>query len=131
MPRCLWSFVLLFSLAVFVPGLSFAQSLAGAVRDTSGGVLPGVTVKAASPHQDVGHQLYGDRVNVVDMRVAKVLRFGNRRATLGLDLYNMFNVNTPSAFDQVYDPNTNGARWLQPTAVLLPRFMRVNAQFDF
>ena len=33
-----------------VPGIAFAQAtLAGVVRDTSGGILPGVTVEAASP----------------------------------------------------------------------------------
>src|SRR5687768_10628451 len=39
-----------FLLAVFIPAAAFAQaSLAGVVRDSSGGVLPGVTVEAASP----------------------------------------------------------------------------------
>src|SRR5688572_4064302 len=31
------------------PGLATAQSLAGTVRDTSGAVLPGVTIEASSP----------------------------------------------------------------------------------
>jgi hypothetical protein len=36
--------------AVFVPSIVFAQaSIAGVVRDSSGGVLPGVTIEAASP----------------------------------------------------------------------------------
>jgi hypothetical protein len=74
---------------------------------------------------------YGDRVNVVDMRFAKILRFGDKRANVGLDLYNMFNANTPTAYDQVFNPGTNGDRWLRPTGVLLPRFVRVNVQFDF
>ncbi len=30
---------------VLIPALSYAQSLAGTVRDASGGVLPGVTVE--------------------------------------------------------------------------------------
>jgi hypothetical protein len=39
-----------FVLAVLVPSAVFAQaSITGVVRDTSGGVLPGVTVEAASP----------------------------------------------------------------------------------
>jgi hypothetical protein len=39
-----------FALAVLLPGLAYAQaSIAGVVRDTSGAVLPGVTVEAASP----------------------------------------------------------------------------------
>jgi hypothetical protein len=75
--------------------------------------------------------VYGDRVNVLDMRFAKVLRFGKTRANIGLDVYNLFNANTATAYATVYNPATNGDRWLRPTAVLLPRFMRFNVQFDF
>ena len=75
--------------------------------------------------------VYGDRINAVDMRFAKVLRFGRTKANVGLDLYNLFNSNTPTTYETVYDPATNGAKWMQPTAVLLPRFMRLNVQFDF
>src|SRR5262245_35991965 len=38
------------ALAVLVPTIAFAQaSITGTVKDTSGAVLPGVTVEAASP----------------------------------------------------------------------------------
>ncbi len=43
----------------------------------------------------------------------------------------MFNANTPTGYETVYDPATNGARWLQPTGVLSPRFVRLNMQLDF
>jgi hypothetical protein len=76
-------------------------------------------------------EVYGDRVNVIDMRIAKVLRFGKTKANVGLDVYNLLNSNTPTTYETVYDPANNGARWMQPTAVLLPRFMRFNVQFDF
>jgi hypothetical protein len=75
--------------------------------------------------------VYGERMNVVDMRFAKIVRFGKTKTNVGLDLYNLFNVNTPTTYESIYDPATNGARWLQPTAVLLPRFMRLNVQVDF
>jgi hypothetical protein len=75
--------------------------------------------------------VYGDRINAVDMRFAKVLRFGKTRTNVGLDVYNLFNSNTPTTYETVYDPATNGAKWMTPTAVLLPRFMRFNVQFDF
>lgn len=75
--------------------------------------------------------LYGDRINVLDMRFAKVLKFSRRRLTVGFDLYNLFNANAGTAFETVYDPVTNGARWMQPTAVLNPRAARFNAQFEF
>ena len=41
--------LLTIALAVMVPSLAAAQSIAGVVRDASGAVLPGVTVEAASP----------------------------------------------------------------------------------
>jgi hypothetical protein len=95
----------------------------------------GVPLRAGLATQDVNIVLpgavYGDRVNAVDMRFAKVLRFGGTRANVGVDLYNMFNANTPTNYETVYDPATNGARWMQPTSVLLPRFVRVNMQLDF
>jgi hypothetical protein len=76
-------------------------------------------------------EVYGERINNVDMRFAKVLRFGRYRANVGMDVYNLLNSNTPTTYETVYDPATNGARWMQPTAVLLPRFMRFNVQVDF
>ena len=36
-------------LVCLVPQVASAQSIAGVVRDTSGAILPGVTVEAASP----------------------------------------------------------------------------------
>ncbi|PYQ99571.1 MAG: hypothetical protein DMF97_10975, partial [Acidobacteria bacterium] len=48
---CLWSRALvLLGLLAMVPGSAYAQAtLAGVVKDSSGAVLPGVTVEAASP----------------------------------------------------------------------------------
>jgi hypothetical protein len=73
--------------------------------------------------------LYGDRVNTVDMRFAKILRFGSTRTNVGLDLYNLLNANTGTAFNQAF--GTDGATWLRPTAILNPRFVRFNVTVDF
>ncbi len=74
-------------------------------------------------------QIYGDRINAVDMRFAKVLRFGRTRTNVGIDLYNLFNSNTGTAFNQAF--GTDGSTWLRPTAVLNPRFVRFNVTVDF
>ena len=76
-------------------------------------------------------EVYPDRVNSVDMRVAKVLRFKGYRADVGFDFYNLFNANTGTAFNQVYDVVSNGASWLRPTTVLNPRFARFNFTLNF
>jgi hypothetical protein len=75
--------------------------------------------------------LYGDRINAIDMRFAKVLRFGKYKTNVGLDVYNLANANTPTTYETVYDPDPTKLKWMQPTAVLLPRFMRFNIQVDF
>ena len=74
--------------------------------------------------------LYGDRVNTFDMRFGKILKFGRTRTNVGVDLYNIANSNTATAYEAVYDP-TNAAAWFRPTAVVQPRFVRFNVQFDF
>jgi len=36
-----------------------------------------------------------------------------------------------AAFNQTYDPVTNGATWLAPTTILNSRFARFNVTVDF
>ena len=77
-------------------------------------------------------ELYPDeRVNQIDMRFAKILRFGGTRADIGVDLYNLLNTNDTTAFQQSFDYRTNGATWLNPTAIVSPRFVRFNVTFSF
>ena len=50
MPRCVWLSLVLFVSFALLPSSAHAQaSITGVVKDGSGGVLPGVTVEAASP----------------------------------------------------------------------------------
>jgi hypothetical protein len=61
-------------------------------------------------------QLYTlERTNLVDMRFAKILRFAGKRTDVGMDLYNLFNSNVTSAYQQTYQYATSGAEWLRPT----------------
>ena len=73
--------------------------------------------------------VYPDRLNTVDMRVSKVLRIRRIRANVGFDLYNLFNANTGTAFNQNF--GTDGSTWLRPNAILNPRYARFNATVDF
>jgi hypothetical protein len=77
-----------------------------------------------------GH-FFPDRLNSLDLRFGKYLRFGRTRTNVAIDLYNVLNSNTGTAYTQTYDPGDNGARWLTPTTVLNPRFARFNVTFDF
>jgi hypothetical protein len=70
--------------------------------------------------------LFGDRINNLDFRVAKILKFGRTRSQVTLDIYNLTNSSAVQTYNQTY-----GTAWLTPTLVLPARFAKVSAQFDF
>ncbi|HEY1308171.1 MAG TPA: TonB-dependent receptor [Vicinamibacterales bacterium] len=77
-------------------------------------------------------QLYTlERMNLVDMRFAKIVRFGGRRADVGVDLYNLFNTNFATAYQQTYQYQGNGADWLNPTSIVAPRLARFHVTLNF
>jgi Carboxypeptidase regulatory-like domain len=96
-----------------------AQSLG---RNLSGNT-PNVTVNLIEPHT-----LLGDRVNEMDIRVGKIVRFGKSRVNVGFDVYNLLNSSAVLSYNQAFIPN---GRWLTPTSVMTARFAKVSAQFDF
>jgi hypothetical protein len=72
-----------------------------------------------------------ERRTEVDIRLAKILRFGGRRLDVGFDLYNLFNSNTTTTYEQTFLYSNSGATYLQPTAILNPRLARFNATLSF
>ena len=73
-------------------------------------------------------QVWGDRVNELDFRFGKILKFGRMRVNAGIDVYNILNQAAILTYNQTFAP---GGSWLAPTSVLSPRFMKVGAQIDF
>jgi hypothetical protein len=107
-----------------VPNTAVQQALG---RLPNGGLATGnTTVNLLIPGQ-----LYGPRVTQVDMRFAKVLKFRGTRADVGLDLYNLFNTSDQVGFIETYDFATNGATYMQPNAIVAPRFVRFNIRVNF
>ncbi len=80
-------------------------------------------------------ELYPDeRVNQLDMRLAKIIRFGGRRADIGIDVYNVFNTSDATAFDPAFTYTvtpTTPQRFLFPTSIVSPRFARFNLTVSF
>ena len=92
-------------------------------RNIAGG-LPNLTINLVEPGQ-----VWGDRVNEIDVRVAKVLRFGRTRTHVGVGIFNApVNAAPVLTYNQTFVPNTS---WLAPLSVLTPRFVKVSAQIDF
>jgi hypothetical protein len=115
-----------------VPNLVVQQTLN---RLPANGLANGTT----TVNLNLPAQTYGERVTQVDMRFAKILRFGRMRADVGIDLYNVFNTSDQTAYLQTYDYATNGGatsavtsdNYLRPTAIVSPRFARFNVRVDF
>ena len=72
---------------------------------------------------------FGARLNQVDVRVGKLLRFGGTRTALNLDVYNLLNAAPITAANLNY-AGTGGA-WLQPQAILPARLFKISAQIEF
>jgi hypothetical protein len=70
--------------------------------------------------------LYGERLNNVDLRFGKVVRYNRTRTLVALDIYNVGNSNTPDGYLQTY-----GTTYLNPVSVTAARLFKISAQFDF
>jgi hypothetical protein len=105
--------------AVIAPILG--RSLAGGAANQTVSLLnsiPRTTGAALS--------MSGERLNQVDLRFAKLFRFGGTRTLVGLDLFNALNSNAI-----ISQNNTYGPRWLTPTGILQARLLKISAQLDF
>jgi hypothetical protein len=103
-----------------VPAAVIAQSLG---RLPAGNV-PNVTVNLITPGT-----FYGDRINELDLRVAKVFKFSSYRARLQVDFYNLTNSSAVLTYNQTYSPTSTA--WLTPTSVLSARVAKIGATFEF
>jgi hypothetical protein len=101
------------------PNSVVAQSLG---RPLSGNAST-VTVNLIAPGG-----LYGNRINQLDVRLAKVFRSGRFRTVVGVDIYNVLNSNAVLAYNNTFVPE---GPWLQPLMILTPRLFKFTAALDW
>ena len=107
-----------------VPSAVVAQSLG---RPLAGGA-PNITVNLIEPGT-----VYGNRVNQLDLRLAKNLRFGGKRTMLSVDLYNALNTGAILTYNTTYAPPTatTPSVFQQPLTVATPLMVRFTGEFSF
>jgi hypothetical protein len=84
----------------------------------------------------LNNEFYGERVTFFDVKLAKIVRFAKRRATIGVDIYNVLNSDAVTAYNGTFTPDNqatpaNENAWLNPTGLVAPRFVRAQVQFSF
>jgi len=65
---------------------------------------------------------------VVDLRLAKILKAGGARASINLDLYNLFNSSAILTQNNTFG---GGTPWQAPQTIPLARYAKISAQLDF
>ena len=115
--------------ATYLVPNTVVQSLLG--RLPPGGLAGGNTTVQLVDNGD--NRLYVDnRRTQIDMRFAKILRFGRVRADIGVDLYNLLNSNYALGYESNYSyTQPNGGTWLNPNSILPPRFARLNFTINY
>jgi hypothetical protein len=79
---------------------------------------------------------YGEGIRLVDIRLAKNIRFGRRRVNIGADVYNAFNSDAATQYCTTFPScgtaGTSGFQeWKTVTQITTPRYARFQVQFDF
>jgi len=90
----------------------------------------GRTLNAAGAQKTVNllpgdTSLLQERLNQLDLRFAKILRYGKTRTNVSVDIFNSLNSDTITGVSAAYE-----TLW-RPTGLLQARFVKLSAQFDF
>ena len=111
-------------LANYQPTNALIQPSLG--RPLSGGAA-NVTVNLVEPGT-----LLGDRINQLDLRFSRTVRFSGRRATINLDIYNSLNANPVMQYNNNYPVNEATVHvWQTPQRIMEARLFKISGQFDF
>jgi hypothetical protein len=103
-----------------------------------GHLPPGATPTGNTtiPLTDSEHLVWADeRRTQIDMRFAKILRFGRTRSDIGVDVNNLLNTNYTTGYNTTYtylvDNAPRPSGWGTPTSIYNPRFVRLNFTVNF
>ena len=69
--------------------------------------------------------MYGERSNQLQLRIAKILRFGGTRATASVDVYNVLNASPVTSLNPAF------TTWQRPQSIPNARWAKFVLQYDF
>jgi hypothetical protein len=109
-----------------------AAARPGCATNTVATCLYGATGNTVAVNVLDAGDRYGEGIRLFDLKLAKNIRFANRRLNIGVDVYNLFNSDGAVGYNPTYttDPALTNA-WGTVNALAPPRFARLQLQFDF
>jgi hypothetical protein len=109
------------------PGPEITASYAAPVSVVSAalGRAPSAGIATTVPLVEPG-TMYGERLNQLDLRLAKTVRLSRYSVRGMVDLYNVFNANPVLALNTTFGP-----LWQRPLNILPGRFFKFGLQLDF
>jgi hypothetical protein len=120
--------------SVIAAQLGHLPSGATATGTTTVSLVDFALAGTASAGSGGPNRLYADnRRNQIDMRFAKIVRFGPRRLDIGVDLQNLLNTNYGTVYDSSFGTlgSTPSTSFASPTSIVAPRFVRLNFTLNF
>jgi len=78
----------------------------------------------------IPNTVFGDRLNQLDLRFARIFKIGKSTLDADFDFYNAFNSDASLTQTTAYN-GTNGGAWLKPTAIIQGRIFKAGIRWDF
>jgi len=115
-----------------LPGVDVEARLSAPFLPNVGGLqsLPGI----ANFHIIEPGTVHGDRLNQIDIRIAKILKYKRTRTTVGFDIYNLLNTDVVTGQNNTYTPSGvvgTQATWQVPNLILQARFAKFSITTEF
>jgi hypothetical protein len=143
-----WVDVLLSSVFTYRPGVQQFANYQVSLDDIewlSARPFPGISGNNNGfvTHNLLSNDTYGEGIRIVDLKLAKNIRFAGKRVNVGVDIFNVFNSDAafnycgtfPNPEQGIEGCGTIAAGTLQPygtvTNITTPRYARFQLQFDF
>ena len=112
------------------PGAMLAANYAASNADVAPSLNRNLSGNAANAIVNLVQPgtMYGDRINQLDFRLSRPLKYRQSRTVVGLEIYNMLNSSAVLTYDNTFVP---GGPWLQPLTILTPRVFKFTAEITF
>ena len=112
------------------PGAMLAANYAASNADVAPSLNRNLSGNAANATVNLVQPgtMYGDRINQLDFRLSRPLKYRQSRTVVGLEIYNMLNSSAVLTYDNTFVP---GGPWLQPLTILTPRVFKFTAEITF